>query len=344
MTRKEYLKKKKKSKRRYLAILKPLVILTVIVALSIYVFNQLKIYNKMTELANKVVEESKLIKTYKMYFMAKPYTSEQDNILYYYMGADESRHEIPAGEGLKNISKYDNFIYGIKENSLYRINLTSEEIELVVEGNVQDFIINKDGLFVYKYIKGDKTNTGLYSVVNKEETLIISATLHKITSDENNLYVIAEAGTTRTALKYSYDGELLATLTNKIIVNDLIVSEDYIYYSNKSDKNKIYRIKKDGSDNVVVTDNSTLESRDVFDVYNKHVIYINASDKNVYITSEEGEDKILVENNVKMLQLVDNMLYFSLNDKIGIYRYNLESNELEKITSARIIEMICLNK
>ena len=61
MTRKEYLKYKKK-KNRSLPWLKNIALLLVIVALSLYVVNQLKVYTSVTEIANKMLEESKLIK------------------------------------------------------------------------------------------------------------------------------------------------------------------------------------------------------------------------------------------------------------------------------------------
>lgn len=347
MSRKEYLKRLKKNKMKF-PLLKPILISVIMIALFVYVIHQLHVYNTVTEMANKVVEESKLIKTYKMYFMSKPYEKEQvDNILYLYTGADESRLEIKDGLGLSNIQVYGDYLYGIKEGNLVKINTNTYELKQVCEENVVAFSINNSGIFVYRYYKSDASKTGLYKIGETEE-LIINKTIHQLSVDDNYIYIVAKDSTEKTLLRYTLDGKSHKSLTEKITVSNIVLDDSYIYYTNNSDKNRIYKVRIDGSQNVAVTQNkcvidaSKYNGNSLFGIYQGNVIYINSEDNKIYLANTEKEN-VLIDNEVKCLQLNDKMLYVALKNKIEIHRYNLEKNELDKITSARFTEFIFVN-
>lgn len=345
MTRKEYLRKKKKEKS-VLPWLKNLVLILVIVALSIYVVNQLKVYNSVTDIANKMLEESKLIKTYKMYFLADAYVKDDnESILYYYQGTDESRTEIKSGKGLSSIS-LDNLgnIYGIKDKALLKINVAEDSSEVVVAEDVSAYYLSGDNLYVYKdYGKNDE-KTGVYNADGKQ---IIEGQVYQMICDSKNIYVITPSATSRSLVVYSLSGEKKQVLSDKDIVTNIVADDEYIYYSTSTKKNCICKVKKSGgeittiSQNACVADSVNFSKTKTMAVYNGNVIFVSDSDNKIYVTGEE--DSVVVDNEVTELQLNGRMLYFSLKDKIEIYRYNLEKSVLEKITSARMKEMICVN-
>lgn len=346
MTRKEYLKSKKKEKAP-LHWLKNVALLLVIVALSLYVINQLKVYNSVTEIANKMVEESKLIKTYKMYFMGEPYTKgDNQRILYYYRGTDESRIEIKSGKGIKFIKLDDeNNIYGVKDNNLIKIDTTNDTSETLVIGNISNYVITSNGILVYKDYGKNSSQTGVY---NMDGNQIISGVIYQMLSDNKSIYIVKQDSTSRSLLEISLDGKSKKLLSGKDIVNNIVQDEKNIYYSTSSKKGYICKVSKDGGESTIishsacVTDSVNFSGESTMTAYNGNIIYINSNDNMVYI-SNQNEDDIVVNNAVDQIQLRGNMLYFTLKDKIEIYRYNIEKGVLEKITSARTNEMICSN-
>ncbi len=347
MTRKEYLKYKKK-KNRSLPWLKNIALLLVIVALSLYVVNQLKVYTSVTEIANKMLEESKLIKTYKMYFMGEPYTKDdKENILYYYQGADESRTEIKSGKGLKYIQlDEEGNIYGIKDKNLIKVNVSSDTSEIVVEGDVSNYLIYGKEVLVYKDYGKNSDKTGVYEL-NGE--MLIKGVVYQMIRDLENVYFIQPDTTSKSLIAFSISNKSKKNLSGKDIVNNIIQDDDNIYYSSSSRKGYICKVSKSGGEAKVISHNSCLVdsynfyTTSAMGVYGNKVIYINSEDNKVYLTGD-NEDEVIVDNEVKQIQLKGNMLYFLLKDKIEIYRYNVEKNMLEKITSARTGEMICSNQ
>lgn len=346
MTRKEYLKKKKKEKS-VLPWLKNLALILVIVALSIYVVNQLKVYNSVTDIANKMLEENRLVKTYKMYFMADTYVKDDnESILYYYQGVDESRTEIKSGKGLSSISidNSDN-LYGIKNKALLKISVAEDTSEAIVAEDTSAYYINGDDIYVYKDYGKNDSKTGIYNIKGEQ---LIEGIVYQMLCDSQNIYVVTPSTTSRSLVVYSIDGEKKQVLSDKDIVTNIVMDDEYIYYSTSSKKDCICRVAKSGgeiksiSHNSCAKDSTGFSNTNTMAVYNGNVLYISSGDNKIYITGEES-DSIVVDNEVTMLQLNGRMLYFALKDKIEIYRYNLEKSVLEKITSARMSEMICIN-
>lgn len=346
MTRKEYLKKKKKEKR-ILPWLKNLVLILVIVALSLYVVNQLKVYNSVTDIANKMLEESKLIKTYKMYFMSDTYVKGDDQrILYFYQGTDESRTEIKSGKGLKSISLDDlNNLYGVKDRALLKINVVEDVSEIVVGEDVTNYVLNDEIIYIYKdYGKSDE-KTGVYNLDGEQ---IIGGQVYQMFCDKNNMFVITPDTTSRSIVAYSLDGKQKRVLSDKDIVTNMVIDDEYVYYSTSTKNDCICKVSKAGGEITTISQNPCLKDSVSFSktntmaVYNGNVVYISSSDDKVYITGSDS-DGAVVDNEVSEIQLDGRMLYFALKGKIEIYRYNLEKSVLEKITSARMNEMICIN-
>ena len=123
MTRKEYLKSKKKNKLDF-SKLKYVLLFIVVILLGVYVFKQLKIYNNVTQIANKVVEESKIVRTMTMYYVSDTYTKGGQSIVTLYKSSDESRTAIEGSEKFNKISVVEKQLYGLVDNTLYVVNLT----------------------------------------------------------------------------------------------------------------------------------------------------------------------------------------------------------------------------
>lgn len=351
MTRKEYLKSKKKGKFG-IRIIKYTLLLVVIVLLGIYLFKQLNIYNNVTKMANKVVEESALVKTMKLYYIADGYTKDARPELVLYNASDNSRTKIPDTEGITNIEFVDGYIYGTINGTLYKINLETNEKTMVISENVDAYIVKEDKIFFYSDVKDSKKDgIYIYDISNGDKKQIINININQMVIDNSNIYVISKGKTEKSIIKYNLNGSGRTILTNKEIVNYMIQDNDNIYFVSN---NKLYSMKKDGKElgciadkNVYVDSNVNLKTTAVsaVAVKNNNVYYITNGEKaalNQY-NKPTGTTQIITKKNVESLQIIDNILYYKLNNSTEIYRANLETGKTEKMTSIRGNEYIWIN-
>lgn len=336
MTRKEYLKSKRKHKFNF-SILKYALLAVITVLLAIYVFKQLKTYNDVTQIANKVLEESKLVKTMTMYYVSDSYTKDGASSVMLYKSLDESRTNIPGTEKLTNIFVSNGLLYGLLSDALYSIDLVTYNKEILVEKKIEEYIVNGEDIFL-------TTDDGIYryNMSSKELKQIIKDKAHQMLVDNNNIYVIAAGKTSKSIIKYNLNGNGKKQLSDKYIVSSMYISDTNIYFVNSKDS-KIYMMSKSGEDIKKLTDNK-ISSNNILE-YKGNIYYINKSDGNTLynINLKAGTDERVVKKNIESMQIDESIIYFKLANDIGIYKYNIETGETEQVTSVRTSEYICIN-
>ena len=251
MTRKEYLKSKKKN-NFLLSKLKYVLLVIVVILLGVYVFKQLNVYNNVTKLANKVMEETKLAKTLTMYYVSEPYTKDGVSTVMLYKAYDDSRTKIPGTEGFKNIQIVENVLYGMNEEGLYGIDLVNYEKVQFIDKKVKDYIIKDRNIYI-------QLDTGInrYDIEAKKLTEILSQKVYKMLLDGNYLYAISEGKTSKSIIRYNLNGKNAKQLSEKYIVSDIYITEDNIYFINSKDS-KIYSVSKSGGTINKINDNKVL--------------------------------------------------------------------------------------
>ena len=110
----------------------------------------------------------------------------------------------------------------------------------------------------------------------------------------------------------------------------LTVTGEYVYYS---DITSLYRIKKDGTNEIVISDSAS----DYFTVNEKYIYYYSEEDGLLYQCDLDGSNTkfILDIGEVTDLIVLNEYLYINQNGKI--YKYNIETQSLdsnEPISSA----------
>lgn len=351
MTRKEYLKSKKKGKFG-LRIVKYGLLLVVIVLLGVYLFKQLNIYNNVTKMANKVVEETALARTMKLYYVADGYTKDAKPELTLYNASDNSRVKIADTEDLTNITLVDNYIYGTINGTLYKINIETNEKTMIIAENVSAYIVKEDKIYFYLDVKDSKQyGIYIYDISSGDKKQIININVNQMIIDNNNIYVISKGKTEKSIIKYNLNGSGRTVLTNKEIVNYMIQDNDYIYFVSSD---KLYSMKKDGKElncivekDVHVDSNVNLKTPTVsaVTVKNDNIYYIISGENaslNQY-NKTTGTTQTVAKKNVESMQIVENILYYKLNNSTEIYRANLETGKTEKMTSIRGNEYIWIN-
>lgn len=349
MTRKEYLKSKRKGKLG-LRILKYTLLLTVIALLSVYLFKQLDVYNNVTKIANKVVEETALAKTLTMYYVADGYTKDSKSDVVIYKAYDESRTKIADTAGFSNINVVNGILYGLQDEALYAIELETNLKSKVIDGNIREYIVRGEKIYCYIESKSTKeTGIYLYDIATKEMKLIINIVSEQMLVDDNYIFVISKGKTEKSIIRYNLNGSGRTIMTDKEIVTYFKQDKNVIYYV--ADE-KLYSLTKTGRITNLIMEEDIYIDRDVvnfnaepFAIKDDNVYYITkGEEKNLCIFNiKTGEKQVLSKKNVESMQLVSNTLYYKLNNGIGLYRINLESGKSEHVTNIRGIEYICIN-
>ena len=262
MTRKEYLKSKKKQ-NFFISKLKYVLLIIVVILLGIYVFKQLNIYNNITKMANKVVEETKLAQTMTMYYVSEPYSREGSNVVMLYKAYDQSRTAIPGTEDFYNLKVAEKKLYGMNDGYLFVVDLTSNVKEQLTGSKIKDYIVKENMIYL-------QLEDGIYKydITSKKTDKIIEGNSDNLLVDNNNIYVIAAGKTKKSIIKYNLNGESKKQISDKYIVTSMYLGENDIYFVNSEDS-KIYVVSKNGGDIKKVSDNKTISKNGIV-CYNRY--------------------------------------------------------------------------
>ena len=337
MTRKEYLKSKKKT-NFLLSKLKYVLLIIAVILLSIYVFKQLNVYNNVTKLANKVVEETKLARTMTMYYVSEPYTKDGSTSVVLYKSYDESRTQIVGSENLTKIKVVENKLYGICDNKLYTIDLLTNDKVQILDKKVQDYLIQQEAIYlnlgdgIYKYIMS-----------SGQTKKIIDGKCYQMIVDDNNLYVITDGKTSKSIIKYNLNGKKEKELSDKYIVTGIMLNGNNIYFTNSKDAN-LYMVSKSGGKIQKVMDDKVAKVENVV-CYKDVIYYINKSDNNtLYMYNiKTKEIKLVIKKNIESIQIDRNIIYYTVAGTIGINKLDITTEKTSQITSARTTEYLCIN-
>ena len=293
MTRKEYLKSKKKHRFDF-SKLKYILLIIVVILLVIYVFKQLKVYNNVTQIANKVVEETKLTRTMTMYYVSDSYTKDGKKSVILYKYSDESRTKITGTEDFSKISIVDNKLYGIVEKLLYSIDLTSLVKEQVTDKKMEDYVVKGDNVYI-------KASDGIfvYNISSKVLKQLVKGKTYQMVIDDEGVFVIAEGKTSKSIIKYNLNGGNKKQLSDKYIVSSMYIKDGNIYFINSKDS-KLYSMTNSGENIKKLTNNKVkkymLKHKDV-------IYYINNTDGNTLysIDLKTGKEQRVVKKNIESI-------------------------------------------
>lgn len=133
-----------------------------------------------------------------------------------------------------------------------------------------------------------------------------------------------------------YKGNLSGSVNGaRIISTDaawfINVSGDYIYYSNRDDNNRLYRIRTDGSDRLPLTNGGAWFATLIGD----WIYYISENDQyHIYKISTDGSGKIRISDDAAwFINVVDDWIYYiNRSEEEAIYRIKTDASENTRIT------------
>ncbi len=348
ITRKEYLKRKKKqasnlkqrSKITYIMIF-------CIVVISIYLATQIYVYSKENNFKYVEGDQLKSQKVYNVYYVTEGYTYNPVYTLNSIYSNGFEDKIVYSNSGLTNITVSGDYIYGTKESGLYRINKNdSNEIEPLVEKDLIKFTVDSD--IVY-FTQGSDNSLKSLNVNTKEIKELGIDNISEIIYDETNIYVVKDEKTKKTLYKVNKESNEKSELTKDSNVSYITESGDNLYYVNKKDGNKIYSISKNGeneskvADIVTVSDKGEIKEVDgskYMFVNNGFLFYVNVEDSNslwkINLDTKQTEKVIPVA--VEILQDIGGTVFYKVKGEMGVYLYNYETNFMSQVTKRKIKE------
>lgn len=341
ITRKEYLKRKKKQEKKINKKSKiSYIMIGVIILLAIYVFFQFYVYSKTNNFKYVVGDGVNEQKVYNMYYVTEGYTYDPVYSLSSVRTDGFNDTLIYQNSGMHDIVSNKNYIYGIKNNSLCRFSKENTELEVLVDSGVQKFTLTDSRVY---YIT---TNNKLsYIDINtKENKELPVENVSEIIIDNNNLFVAKMEKSKKILVRYDLEGNSQTTLSDNSNVSYIIQDENNIYFVNKADGNKIYKIGKDGSNATALPDvKCNADSGDIKEidgdkymfVSSNKLYYINPDDSNTLwrINLDDNTKEKVIYNTIQILQNVENTVFYKVKNEMGVYLYNYETKFMSKVTN-----------
>lgn len=349
LSRREYLKKKKKqsigiksgSKKKY-------IVMFFVTILMLYVFIQFYIYykdNNYKYLSDENVDKQEV---YDMYYMSVGYTYSPNSSLNSIKSNSFEEKLLYKDLGFSHIKPNGEYIYGIKDTSISKLNKTTNEIILVYEKDVKKYTMYNSEIYA---IVGN-TNKLVYidSATNESKDLGIE-NVSEILVDEKNLFLCIDETSKKSLVKINKDGTDKKVLTGSENVSYIIQNETKVFFINKGDSNKIYSVNKDGTgigkiaDIKSVTDTGAIldvdGSKYLFTV-NNILYYINTDDKrNLWkINLDDKTTEKVISMPVDILEKVENTVFYKLEDEKGVYLFNLDTKFNSQVSSRLITEFV----
>lgn len=345
ITRKEYLKRKKKQKQSLKKKSKiSYIMVGALVILAVYVFFQFYVYSKSNNY--KYVEGDGVSnqKVYNMYYVTEGYTYDPVYSLNSIRTDGFNDTLIYQNSGMHDIISKNNYIYGIKNGALCRFSKENSETETLVNSGVEKYTLTDTRIY---YIANNKLS--YIDVSTKENKEFSIDNVSEVLVDNNNLYVAKLEKTKKILVRYDLEGGSELKLTDSQNVSYIIQDENSIYFVNKADENKIYKIGKDGSnstslsDAVGISDKGNIKEIDgnkYLFVSNGKLYYINPSDSNSLWSvslSDNSKEKVIY-GSVQILQNVDDTVFYKVKNEMGIYLYNYNTKFMSKVTNRNVSE------
>ena len=353
MTRKEYLKDKKKQKKKLgKSNKKKYIVIAFISLLAIYVFIQFYIYYKQNNYKYLTDEDVDNQKVYNMYFLTEGYTYEPKTSLNLITTDSLNESTIAKNIGFTNITEYNDYIYGIKENGLYKINKTTYEITMIVEKDVNKFITYNEDIYI---LSGSENKLIYINPKTKEHKDLGVKNVKEVLVDENYIFTCVTDLEKSKLIRIKKDGSDKKELTKDEKVSYVIQDNNRLIFVNKGNDDKIYSVNKDGSDLKKILDvKSISDSGDTeyidgnkyMFVKDDFLYYINTEDNdNLWRASltSDVKDEIL-HTSIEMLEFTNDTIFYKNKNEKGVYLYNIETKFTSQISQRLINEFIVEEK
>jgi len=219
----------------------------------------------------------------------------------------------------KEASKY--CLYKRKDDNTQKIKLCEDDPYFIsVVGDWIYYCNAKDGEKLYK-IKIDGSNRMMITEESTWYPYVIGDWIYYWGRTENKIMKIKIDGTNKTKICDDYPN------------GSMYIADNWIYYSNGNDGQKLYKININGTDNKAYSINSI----------NNWIYYADGNKLYKIETNGNNETK-LCDDQVFKINIYNNKLYYINNkDNESIYKINLDGTSREKVSDKKNRQIIISN-
>lgn len=349
ITRKEYLKRKKKQasglkKRSKITY----IVIGLMIVLSIYICAQYYVYSKENNFKYVAGDDVNKQQVYNVYYVSEGYTYTPVYSLNSINSNGFNDKTLYYNSGLTNVQVDNDYIYGIKDEGIYRLKKGTKELETLVEKDVSKYTIIDSNIY---YITKSEQKLGFVDMSNMESKTFDISGICEIIADDNSLYLVQDQKTKKILVRYDKNGENKQELVTDENVSYIIQSQDKIFFVNKKDANKIYSINKDGTSLQKVDDISSvsdkgnikeIDGQKYMFINGNFLYYINVDDSNTLwrINLDSKEKEKVISVSVEILQNVSNTVFYKVKGEMGVYLYNYDTKFMSQVTKRKIKEFV----
>ena len=355
MSRKEYLKNKKKQERQMNSVLgkfskKKLIIAVLVILLLFYVGIQFYIYYSQNNYTYLSADEVDSQKVYNIYYMSEGYTYNPNSSLNFIKSNSFELTRIYTDLGFSNIKLYEDKLFGIKEGILYYLHLDDKvTLTQVSDNKFEKYNVYENCVYAITEEENKVMKISLDDLNDKIE--FDKEGVAEILVDSNYIFLCVQVNNKKSLYRYDKYLKDEKKLTDSENVSYIVEDNDFIYFVNKADENRIYKVSKDGkvekiADDVKsVTDKgkiSYIDGNKYMFCLDGYLYYINTDDNRCLwrVNLETKKSEKVLYSSIEILQNVDDTVFYKISDQRGLYLYNVNTKFSSEVSSRLITEFI----
>ena len=224
---------------------------------------------------------------------------------------------------------------------MWKINKKSYEPVELIKDNVKKYIPTSSYIF---YTSTNDKNLKSYNIETTEIKEFGLTGVEQLIVNDTYLFAVAN----NSIYRLNYDGQDKKKISKNANVSYAIEKDNIIYFVNRDDSNKIYRVDCDGNEMYKVADIkgvdgvSSVNGQKYMFVKDNNLYYINPDDDSTLwrYNMENGENDKIISSSVEILQNVDDTIFYKINKEMGVYLYNYKTNFLAMVTKRRVKEFV----
>lgn len=348
ISRKEYLKRKRKNSKLLKKRSKiTYILMATFMALAVYIIVQVIIYNKYNNFKYTLGEGVNDQAVYNIYFVTEGYTYDPVYSISSISSLGENEKAILPSSNIDYVTVEKDFLYGIRKGILCKINKSNYEIEDIINDEVNKYVKYNNMIF---YTSTQENMLKSYNLDNNSTNTFDIKNVEQILANSDNVFAITHTTDEKAIYRFNYDGQGKEKISGDAKVSYAIEDFGKIYFVNKSDSNKIYRVDASGSNLTSIGDIKSISNSNIKEVNgnkcmfvkNNKLYYINPDDEDSLWSYDlsSGEKERIISASIEILQNVDNTVFYKIDNEMGVYLYNYDTKFMSLVTKRRVKEFV----
>lgn len=348
ISRKEYLKRKKRNSKLLRKRSKiTYILLACFLGLIVYISIQLVQYNKYNSFKYTVGDGVSKQPVYSIIFVTEGYTYDPIYSVSTTLSSGEDEKSVLPSSNIRNVCVAQDCFYGLKDGGVCKISRDSYDLEDVFSDDVKKFTYANNFIF---YVTNNEERLKSYNIENGETATFDVTNVKQILATDNKVIAVTGTFTQKEIYSFGYSGQDKNKISSDAKATNTIVDGDTVYFVNRADEDKIYRVNTDGSNYGKVSDiksvtNLNEDEKDgsgYMFVNEDKLFFVNIADDNTLwsFNLTDGNLEKVLSSPIEMLGNIDDTILYKVNNEMGIYLYNFDTKYMSLVTKRRVKEFV----